>query len=774
MPTTRKLAAIMFTDIKDFTKRMNASESRGMRLLQKHNEIMDGAIERHQGELVKNIGDAYLVSFGSAVNAVEAAVDAQGLFARANTGTGSDDEILVRISIHLGDVVVQGADVFGDGVNVASRLQSITPPGGICISREVYTHVKSKLEAECVSIGSHALKGVTEPVDVYQVLTTLVPHPIVPPAPAAGPAVRAAVPSASIAVLPFANWSDDKENEYFSDGITEDIITDLAKIDSLQVSSRNSVFSYKGKNVEMKKVGAEMNVRYVLEGSVRKAGSRLRITAQLIEAESNAHVWAERWDREITDIFAIQDEIARHIAGELRVRLTKDQEKALEKRGTQNLPAYDEYLKGLFHSRKRTGADLEEAVRHLQAALALDPDFAQAHSTLAWTYRLQYAFGLHREPRVIEGAKVHAERALALDPGLPDAILMKGLVLREGGRVQEAIRTLQALVDLHPKYAEGHSYLGNAFREVGYFDSAFHHHARAMELDPKDVVHPVNLGEDMLANGNMRDLDPMLARCEALVPGYHGVLFLQVQSANRKGDAVAADRFMEAAIRANPGHVHFEGARAMRLMYVGRYEEAYRSLRSFLEKSGDAPIVAFWGIPALTAMRRLEEALALIERTLQGSGTRFVNGLDTWSLALYYRGSIRRVQGDQEGARESFHQARESLEKQLAAFPKSAPLRSWHALLLALCGDAARAVEEADAAQRENPDYVQFAYERSLICAALHDKGGLLSWLSKLREQGAPVSWGLRNDIGFEEYADDADFIAVVGGTKAPAPQQAE
>jgi adenylate cyclase len=767
MPQTRKLAAIMFTDIKDFTKRMNASESLGMRLMQKHNEIMDGAIQRHQGVLVKNIGDAYLVDFSSAVNAVEAAVDAQRLFAGINKDAGADEEILVRISIHLGDVVVQGSDVFGDGVNVASRLQSITPPGGICISRDVYTHVKSRMEAECVSIGSYALKGVAEPVDVYQVLTMLVPRPIVTPTHASGGEKKAA-PDASIAVLPFSNWSDDKESEYFSDGITEDIITDLAKISSLRVSSRNSVFSYKGKTVEMKKVGAEMNVRYVLEGSVRKAGSRLRITAQLIEAESNAHVWAERWDRELADVFAIQDEIARHIAGELRVRLTKDQEKSIENPRTQSLPAYDEYLKGLFFSRKRTRADLDQAVEHFQAALALDPDFAQAHSALAWTFRFQYALGMHREPRVIEGARMHAERAISLDPQLPDAILMKGLVLREEGRIEEAIRTFHELVERYPSHAQGHAYLGNALREVGYFVDAFRHHVLAMELDPKDFIHPLNLCEDILANGNVHDLDAMIGRCTVLAPGYHGVLFLQATSAIMKGAAAEAGRFMEEAMKANPGHAHFFGARGVHLMYTGRNAEAYRELRAFLEKSGDAPIVPVWGIPSFVAMGKLDEASALIERTLNGPATRYVAGLDTWSLAFYYKGAIRRSQGDPEGARESFLRARESLEKGLAAFPESVTLRSWHALLLALCGEASAAIAEADAVQRENPEYVQFAYQRSLLCAALHDKDGLLSWLSKLREQSAPIYWGLRNDIGFEQYADEPDFLEVVGGSTSP------
>jgi adenylate cyclase len=766
MAQTRKLAAIMFTDIKDFTKRMNASESLGMRLVQKHNEIMDGAIQRHQGVLVKNIGDAYLVDFGSAVNAVEAAVDAQGLFAGINKDAGADEEILVRISIHLGDVVVQGSDVFGDGVNVASRLQSITPPGGICISRDVYTHVKSRMEADCVSIGSYSLKGVTEPVDVYQVLTALVPRAVVSPAHAPG-GEKPPAPDASIAVLPFSNWSDDKESEYFSDGITEDIITDLAKISSLRVSSRNSVFSYKGKTVEMRKVGMEMNVRYVLEGSVRKAGSRLRITAQLIEAESNAHVWAERWDRDMADVFAIQDEIARNIAGELRVRLTKDQEKAIENKGTRSVPAYDEYLKGLFYSRKRTKADLDQAVKHLQAALSVDPDFAQAHSTLAWTLRLQYADGFRREPGVIEETRMHAERALSLDPQLPDALLMKGLILREESRLQEAIQTLEELVELYPSHAEGHGYLGTALREVGYFAGAFQHHSRAHELDPKDFMHPINLCMDITANGNVRDLDAMIARCAALAPSFRAVLFLQSQSAHLRGDTAGADSFMEAIEKTSPGHAHSYGLRGVHLVYSGRHEEAYKEFLSFIEHAGNAPIVPSWSIPSFVAMRKFDEALALIERTLNGSGTRYHAGLDTWSLASYYQGTIRRSRGDPEGARESFLRARASLEKGLEAFPESVTLRSWFALLLALCGEGPRAVAEADKVERENPGFVQFAYTRSLLCAALHDKEGLLSWIAKLR-QGSIVPWGPRNDIGFAEYADDPDFLEVVQRPAAP------
>jgi tetratricopeptide (TPR) repeat protein len=360
---------------------------------------------------------------------------------------------------------------------------------------------------------------------------------------------------------------------------------------------------------------------------------------------------------------------------------------------------------------------------------------------------------------------MHAERAISLDPQLPDALLMKALVLREESRVPEAIQTLQELVQRYPSHAEGHGYLGTALREVGHFAGAFQHHGRARELDPKDFMHPFNLGLDIIANGNVRDLEAMIANCAALAPSFRGVLFLQSQLADVRGDTASADSFMEAIEKTSPGHAHSHGFRAMHLMYTGRHEKAYQEFLSFIEHAGDAPIVPSWSIPSFAAMGKWDEALALIERTLEGSDTRFHAGLDTRSLAFYYQGAIRRSRGDPEGARESFLRARASLEKGLDDFPESVSLRSWFALLLALCGEDSRAAAEADRVQRENPGYVQFAYTRALLCAALHDKDGLLSWLRKLKEQGSIIMWGLKNDIGFEDYADDPDFLAVVEGT---------
>jgi len=766
MEVTRRLAAIMFTDIKDFTKRMNARESLGLRLLEKHNEIMDGALRRHHGTFVKNIGDAYLVEFGSAVNAVEAAVDAQGLFARLNAEVGSAEEILVRISIHLGDVLIQDGDLFGDGVNIASRLQSITPPGGICISGDVYTHVRGKVDAECSSIGRHELKGVAEPVEVFQVMTALVPIRVENTGAKAHAETPAEAPSeapARIAVLPFANWSEAKENEYFSDGITEDIITDLAKIGGLQVSSRNSVFSYKGRNVDPKTAGAELGVRYLLEGSVRRSGSRLRITAQLIDAQGGAHLWAERFDRDMTDIFAIQDEIARHIAGELRVRLTKDQERALQDRGTRSLEAYDLYLKGLFHGRKRTRADLDRAEEHLRAALLIDPGFARAHTWLAWTLRFKFGFGMDRDPGVLKGAKGHTEQALALDPGLPDAVLMKGLILREDGHMAEAIATLQELVRRHPSHSQGHAYLGNACQDVGMFSLAIQHHTRAMELDPRYFIYPYNLAEDLIALGQgIPELAPMVERAAALPDRHFLVMWYQALVAAANGNGAEADRLIGEMMRADPGHTPPTMLHGMYLVMRGRAEEAYPDFSREAQRAPGEPIVVHTCVPALAALRRFDEASRLIDAALGNWKRRFLKGVDLPTMALWYQGLIRRSRGEEAGARESFRLARDRAAEILGDFPEAVLMRAMYSVLLAACGDADKALQESERVHREHPEFVRNAYYRAVVCSLLHDKPALLDWLRTLVSRGTIILWGLKNDLAFEEFAADSEFLQIV------------
>ena len=749
----------MFTDIQDFTKRMSAEEHLGMELIRQHNEIMDEAIRKHQGTLVKNIGDAYLVDFGSAVNAVEAAVEAQNQFAECNKGKTQVDQILVRISIHLGDVVMQGSDLFGDGVNIASRLQSVTPPGGICISREVFAHVKTKTAFQSVAIGAYELKGIPDPVEVYQILTPLVPHPISAPV---QKIVETKVPEdLSIAVLPFANWSDDKENEYFSDGITEDIITDLAKITSLRVSSRNSVFTYKGKNVDVQKVGGEMNVRYVLEGSVRKAGNRIRITAQLIEASSNTHMWAERYDRDLQDVFAIQDEISQHIAGELKIRLTKEQEQAITRKETENLEAYDEYLKGLFYSRRRTKSDLDLAVHHLNRALAIDQNFAAAHSALAFVLRFKFAFGLDRDPAVFKQAKIHTERALALEPQLSDALLMKGLLLREEGDMPGAIETLQKLIGMNPTHVQAYAYLGNAYRDTGDINKAVEYHSRAMELDPKDFFHPYNLWEDNWFGGNRDRLEPLINRAESLVPNHYLVLMCRAYAATSARDEAKALEFIDAAITADPNHVDSFGVRGYINLAFGNKEEAYRDFRYLMNRSEKSPFITIFSLPFFVSLRKFDDAAELINAALDKKYSTVAYGYDTRAFPIFYRGLIFRSKGDDSKALESFQEAKTMLEHSLGQFPSSPILRCSYAVVLAACGEFDSAIREVEKVISAFPQNPSFAFEYARIFALRGDRNGMMLWLRKSIELGKNDYGFMKNDIFFERFEKDPEFISL-------------
>lgn len=750
----------MFTDIQDFSKRMSAQEQLGMEILRQHNEIMDGAILKHHGTLVKNIGDAYLVDFGSAVNAVNAAIEAQRQFAETNRNRSQLDQILVRISIHLGDVVVQGNDMFGDGVNIASRLQSLTPPGGICISREVYAHVKSRPDFQCIPLGSHELKGIAEPIEVYQILTSLAPHAVTPVL--AKPAATKIPENLSIAVLPFANWSDDKENEYFSDGITEDIITDLAKISTLRVSSRNSVFTFKGKNVDIQKVGAEMNVRYVLEGSVRKAGNRLRITAQLIEAAHNTHLWAERFDRDLQDVFAIQDEISQRIAGELKIRLTKEQEQAITKKGTENLEAYDEYLKGLFHSRRRTKSDLDLAVEHLNRALVLDPNFAAAHSALAFALRFKFAFGLDRDRGVIETAREHAERALALEPQLADALLMKGLLLREEGDVTGAIETLHRLIQVHPGHTQGYAYLGNAYRDVGDFRKAQEFHRRAMELDPKDFFLPYNLWVDSWFGGEQKDKGSLVDRVAALDPKHFLVLMCRSYIACGERNETKALELINACIETDPSHVDSYGVRGYINLAFGRMGEAYADFRYMIDRVDDTTFATVFTLPYIVCLKKFDDALDLIDRATRRKISVIAYGHDAKAVPLMYKGMIQRSRGDASAAAESFRQAKTFNDRRLAQFPSSPTVRSTRALILATLEEYDAAIAELKAVVEVFPMQSQFAFEFARIYALKRDKEQMLLWLQKAIELGRNEYPMLKNDIFFEQYADDPDFLELV------------
>jgi adenylate cyclase len=473
----RRLAAILAADVVGFSRLMEADESGTLTALKsRRKDVLDPLVARHQGRIFKVTGDGVLVEFGSAVNALQCAVDLQQAMAAANGDRPNDGHIVLRIGVNLGDVMVEGSDLYGDGVNIAARLEAIAEPGGILVSGTAYDHIKSKVKVGFDDLGAQALKNIVEPVRAYRVAGT--PRvSVTMSSPASG--------RPSIAVLPFTNMSGDSEQEYFSDGITEDIITELSRFGSLYVIARNSSFAFKGKAIKVQEIARELDVAYVVEGSVRKAGDRIRITAQLIEAAGGKHVWAERYDRPAEDVFAIQDEVVRTVAATLAGRLEAAGAEGLRRRPTASLSAYECVLRG---NALPVADPVHPAAAHqlFEQAIALDPDYARAYAHLAISHMnrwvdemsesskdLDRAFELANRAvsldaqeivchtalsyiqlgrRRYDEAEFHARKALALNPNRPNAIAAMADVFVSTGRPDEATALMTDAMRLDPHH----------------------------------------------------------------------------------------------------------------------------------------------------------------------------------------------------------------------------------------------------------------------------------------------------------------------------------
>ena len=384
MPVTRKLAAIMVLDVVGYSRLMGADESGTLsRLMSLRHELLDPGIARCEGRIVKTLGDGLLVEFSSAVSAVRCAAEIQQ--ALKQHVVNGDVPLTLRIGINLGDVIVQDDDIYGDGVNVAARLEGIAEPGGICISREVACHVRDRLPYRLDDRGAVLLKNIDAPVQVFRVVLDPDAPPLAPPFVASVPP-GARLERTRIAVLPFDNMSGEAADEYFADGISEDIITELSRFHSLFVIARHSTFVYKGKQVSVAEVGRELGVSYVLEGSVRRSGQRLRITAQLIDVATGNHLWAERYDRALDDVFMVQDEITRRIVAMLPARMEAAEVEHARRKPAANLGAYDFLLRAKYLHHRGSADENAEALRCLQQALELDAENAQIHAWIACTY----------------------------------------------------------------------------------------------------------------------------------------------------------------------------------------------------------------------------------------------------------------------------------------------------------------------------------------------------------------------------------------------------
>jgi len=462
------------------------------RLKALRHDLIDPSIATHGGRIVKLMGDGALVEFGSVVDAVNCAVDIQRALAKAEPDTAPEHRVRFRIGINLGDVIVDGDDIYGDGVNVAARLQTLASPGGIAVSSTVREHVGSKSAITFDDFGEHEVKNIERRVKVYMVrsdpplASNSMPSPWAQPIPLPQDVgkKRPAGETPSIAVLPFNNMSGDPEQEYFSDGITEDIITDLSKISGLFVAARNSTFTYKGKAMRVPQVSQELGVNYVLEGSVRKAGTRVRVTAQLISGADGGHVWADRYDRDLTDIFAIQDDITRTIVEQLKVKLLPNEKMAVGQAPTGNVEAYTYYLRGRQFFQRHARSHYLLAKKMFERAIELDPLYARAYAGVADCDSFLF---LHYNMEIpVERILAISAQALDLESGLAEAHASRGLALSLDRRFPEAVEHFERAIALDPTLYEAAYFYARACFSHGEFERAAALLERAAALRPDD------------------------------------------------------------------------------------------------------------------------------------------------------------------------------------------------------------------------------------------------------------------------------------------------
>jgi adenylate cyclase len=476
----RRLAAILAADVVGYSRLMERDEAGTLSVLKaRRKDVLEPQAARHQGRIFKVSGDGVLMEFGSAVDAVACAIELQKAMDAANGELPADRHIVLRIGVNLGDVIVESGDRYGDGVNIAARLEAMATPGGICISGTVHEHVQRQLALAAVDLGPRALKNIERPVHVYRI-------DVGKAAPAA-PAITEKRTKPSIAVLPFQNMSGDPEQEYFSDGIAEDIITALSHFREFFVIARNTTFTYKGQPVRVDTVCRDLGVRYLVEGSVRKAGQRVRVTAQLIEGETGAHLWASRFDRDLVDIFSVQDEITEAIVTAVAPETMNAELKRSRLKKAEDLNAWERVLRARWHTNKLTQADNRVAVQLLQEAIVEAPNMAEAYSALAicHIHDMLHIWRLDTAA-AIAAASEAAQQAVALDSSDANGLAVLGRISLFARKYDDAFDYLERAVRLNPNLADAHGTLAAAYGVSGDYAASADAVARALALSPRD------------------------------------------------------------------------------------------------------------------------------------------------------------------------------------------------------------------------------------------------------------------------------------------------
>jgi TolB-like protein/Flp pilus assembly protein TadD len=585
MATVRRLTAIFAADVAGYSRLMGADEEGTHERLRAHlGGVVNPKIAEHRGRVVKNTGDGFLAEFASVVDAVRCAVEVQRGMAEANAATPPEERIEFRIGVNLGDVIAEEHDIFGGGVNVAARLEALANPGGICISRVVRDQVRDRLDYKFEDLGEQQVKNIARPVRVYALsleAETAVSTSRV--ATLASPVSRSArAPRLSIVVLPFTNLSNDPEQGYFADGITEDLTTDLSRIAGMIVISRNTAFTYRNKSVDTKQIGHELSVRYVLEGSVRRSSNQVRVNAQLIDAETAAHLWAERFDTDVGDLFTLQNEITTRIANALNLELIA----AEAARCTEHCDVLDYVLRGRTVYLKPVTADSHaEAIGWYERALAIDPRSVEALSSLAISLAGRVLDGMAiKADTDIQRAEEVVRVTLAISPRNPRAHFARGQLLRARGQCEEAIPEYETVLALNRNWVLVIAALGWCKFLIGTIDEALLLHEQAIRLSPRDPGIGSwydRIGRMHLLQSRMKEAIGWLERARGANPAH---------------PTIRVDLAAAYALQGRIDRAGAELAEARRLSYDARYSSITR-LRGVGISSG-----GYWGAPKIRAL----------------------------------------------------------------------------------------------------------------------------------------------------------------------------
>jgi adenylate cyclase len=514
--TQRRLAAIVLADVVGYSRLMGVDEVGTLAALRTHrSELIDPLIDKHGGRIVKTTGDGLLLEFPSIVAAVQCAIAIQEGIAKRNEGVPDDEAIRFRIGVHIGDVIIEGDDIFGDGVNIAARIEPLAEPDGISLSDDAYRQIRDRLDVIWEDGGEHEVKNIARPIRVWRWLGRRQQSP----AQAPGEGEPLELPDKpSIAVLPFNNMSGDPEQEYFADGMTEDLITDLSKISGLFVVARNSSFAFKGQPIDIRKVARRLGVRYVLEGSVRKAGSRVRINVQLIDALSGGHLWAERYDGTVENVFELQDDVGAKVVSALAVRLKGDESARLQRVHTRNLDAYELYVRAKSAPYPPIPERIEAARKMLERVVELDPEFAGGYAGVSWMIGFGATWGHDDASETAARAMALAHKAIEVDDTFGWSYTALAMALQLQGKHEEAIAAADKAVALQPNDADAHAYRGIILAIAGRPELGLEPVERAIRLNPQFINGPYlnfRSGIMLLAkdyDGTLRSYEENIAR----------------------------------------------------------------------------------------------------------------------------------------------------------------------------------------------------------------------------------------------------------------------